>query len=120
MTGQLQFPEPVAGVIDPVAGEHAKQTGMAKAALLDPDWAAACDERIAVFAARGVPFQAADLIADGLAEPPHPNCWGSRFKAAAACGLIRFHRYAPSRRATVHRSICAEWIGVDEPGERAE
>ena len=119
MTRQLQLPEPPHGVIDPAAAEHAKQAGTAKAALLDPAWAADCDERIARFGARGVPFQAADLIADGLAEPPHPNCWGSRFKAAARDGVIRFHRYAPSRRATVHKSICAEWVGVGEPGESA-
>ncbi|NGO73466.1 hypothetical protein [Streptomyces boncukensis] len=119
MTGQLHIPVPVCGVIDPAAAERAKQSGMARAAQLDPDWAADCDERIARFAARGVPFQAADLVADGLDEPPHPNCWGSRLKAAAAAGLIRFHRYAPSRRATVHKSICAEWIGCPG-GERTE
>ncbi|SES04136.1 hypothetical protein [Streptomyces qinglanensis] len=118
MTGQLQIPEPTPGTINAAAGEHAKQTGMTRVDQLDPDWATDCDARIAKFAALGIPFQAADLVADGLDEPPHPNCWGPRFRAAAHAGVIRFHGYAKSKRATVHRSICHEWIGA-ETEERA-
>lgn len=114
MTPQLQFPEPVAGVINPAAGEAAKQAGMKRISQLDPQWAAACDKRIATFAAKGTPFQAADLLADGLAEPPHPNCWGPRFGAACKQGVIRHAGYTQSKRATVHKSICHQWIGTGQ------
>lgn len=113
MTSQLQLPSPVADVVDPVAGERAKQDGMARVGQLDPQWATECDKRIARFAARGIPFQAADLIADGLDEPPHPNCWGARFGKNARDGIIRHHGYSPSKRATVHGSICKTWIGTE-------
>lgn len=114
MTGQLQLQFPAPGTVDETAGQAAKDEGMAQAAEHTPvDWATACDAAIRLMAARGVPFQAADLIAEGLVdEPPHPNQWGPRFGAAARAGVLRFHGYAPSRRATVHRSICKEWIGA--------
>lgn len=112
MTAQLQFPSPVPGAINPEAGEQAKQAGMKRIAQLDPAWAADCDKRIAKFAARGKPFQAADLVEDGLAEPPHPNCWGPRFGAACKQGVIQHHSYTRSKRVTVHKSICHQWIGT--------
>lgn len=112
MTSQLQFPTPAPDAINPAAGEAAKQAGMARVRQLDPAWAADCDKRIAKFAARGIPFQAADLVEDGLAEPPHPNCWGPRFGAACKQGVIRHAGYIQSKRATVHRSICHQWIGT--------
>ncbi|MFP8944754.1 hypothetical protein ACLIYM_25425 [Streptomyces fenghuangensis] len=115
MSAQLQFPLTLDGAVDADAGQAAKDRGMATAAEHTPvDWATACDAAIRLMAARGVPFQAADLIAEGLVdEPPHPNQWGPRFGAAARAGVLRFHGYAPSRRATVHKSICKEWIGTD-------
>lgn len=112
MTGQLQLPTPVPGVINPAAGEQAKQAGMKRIGQLDPEWAADCDKRIAKFAARGIVFQAADLVEDGLAEPPHPNCWGPRFYAASKRGVVRSAGYAKSKRTTVHKSICHQWIGT--------
>lgn len=112
MTSQLKFPEPVHHVINPDAGEAAKQAGMKRIGHLDPEWAAACDKRIAKFAARGIVFQAADLVEDGLAEPPHPNCWGPRFAKATNAGVIQHAGYAQSKRATVHKSICHQWIGT--------
>lgn len=115
MTGQqLQLPEPVHGAINPAAGERAKERGMAAAeAATDLSWADACDAAIAVMAQRGQPFQAADLITEGLiGEPPHPSMWGPRLGAAARRGLIKAAGAAPSKRATVHRSLCRTWIGA--------
>jgi hypothetical protein len=113
VTSQLQFPTPIEGTVNPAAGEAAKTAGMAKASTIDPDWAAACDKAITVMAARGVIFQAADLIEAGLVdEPPHANCWGPRFGAAARAGVIRSAGYGPSKRATVHGSICHQWVGA--------
>jgi hypothetical protein len=114
MTGQLQFPLPVPGTVNPDAGERAKTAGMAVAAAnTAPDWADACDEAIRVMAARGVIFQAADLIAEGLVdEPEHPNRWGAAFGRADRAGVIQACGYAQSKRATVHKSICRTWIGT--------
>ncbi|MFD7996875.1 hypothetical protein [Streptomyces mexicanus] len=116
MTEQLQFPEPPAGVVDPSAGEAAKADGMALAAAnTTPDWADACAAAIALMARRGIEFQAADLIAEGLVdEPDSPNRWGPAFLRAAAAGVIEAHGYAKSKRATVHSSICRTWIGTAE------
>ncbi|GAA2803489.1 hypothetical protein [Streptomyces showdoensis] len=112
MATQLNLSIPTPTVIDPDAGETAKQAGMKRIGQLDPVWAADCDKKIEKFAGLGVPFQAADLVEDGLAEPPHPNCWGPRFSAAARTGLIAHAGYTQSKRATVHKSICHQWVGV--------
>ncbi|NUP16594.1 MAG: hypothetical protein HOZ81_10895 [Streptomyces sp.] len=116
MTEQLQFPEPVQGAINAAAGETAKADGMALAQASTPvDWAEACAAAIEVMARRGVEFQAADLIAEGLVdEPDSPNRWGPAFLRAAAAGVIAAHGYAKSKRATVHSSICRTWIGTAE------
>ena len=117
MTGQqLQIPEPVHGTVNPAAGAAAKDAGMARADAATPiSWAAACDAAIETLAARGLPFQAADLIAEGLIdEPAHPAQWGPRFGAAARRGVIRQDGAVPSKRATVHKSLCRQWIGAGE------
>jgi hypothetical protein len=114
MTGQLQFPEPTQGTINPATGQAAKERGMSLAAAnTTPSWADACDAAIALMAARGEVFQAADLIAEGLVdEPALPAQWGPRFAKAARDGVIEHVSFAPSKRATVHRSICKTWRGV--------
>ncbi|WP_037576727.1 hypothetical protein [Phaeacidiphilus oryzae] len=116
MTGQMQLGMALPGLIDEDAGEAAKNAGIARAdANTRPDWAAQCDQAIRTMAARGVVFQAADLIAEGLVdEPDHPNRWGARFYAAARAGIIRDAGSARSKRATVHRSQCRQWIGIPE------
>lgn len=119
---QLHLPlSAVAGTVSPAAGERAKHGGMAAAQSGTPvDWAAACDAAIYVMAGRGAPFQAADLIAEGLVdEPGHPNQWGPRFGAAARAGVIREAGAVPSKRATVHRSLCRQWIGAAAVGSDA-
>ncbi|HCA85488.1 MAG TPA: hypothetical protein DEQ61_08345 [Streptomyces sp.] len=120
MTGQLQLPLPIPGAIDAAAGERAKTEGMATAEASTPvDWADACDAAIRLMARRGVVFQAADLIAEGLIdEPAHPNQWGVRFQIAARAGVIEAAGYARSKRATVHSSICRQWTGI-RTAERA-
>lgn len=114
MTQQLQFPEPVHGAINPAAAARAKSAGMALAAQATrPDWGTACRNAIELMARRGIEFQAADLLAEGLVdEPEHPNQWGPAFGSAARDGVIRHADYAPSKRATVHKSICKTWIGT--------
>jgi hypothetical protein len=111
---QLQFPVTVDGAIDPTAGEAAKERGMAQAEkATETTWADACDRAIETMARRGQPFQASDLIAEGLVdEPTHPNQWGARFGKAARDGVIRDAGAVPSKRATVHRSLCRQWIGA--------
>ncbi|WP_282790845.1 hypothetical protein [Streptomyces sp. CC224B] len=114
MTQQLQFPEPVPGAISPAAGEAAKADGIARAtANTSPDWATACRAAIELMARRGTPFQAADLITEGLVdEPDHPARWGAAFNGAARAGVIEQAGYVRSKRATVHGSICKQWKGT--------
>lgn len=113
-TRQLQIPTVIHGTVNPAAGEAAKQVGTARAeAATDVSWAAACDAAIETMARRGQPFQAADLIAEGLVdEPEHPSQWGARFGTAARRGIIRAAGAVPSKRATVHKSLCKQWIGT--------
>lgn len=117
MTGQLQFPEPVHGTINPAAGEAAKQAGIARAnktaRQLDPEWCKKCDTAIETMAARGINFQAADLVAEELVgEPPHPNCWGGRFRAAATRGVIEHVGWDTSHRTTGNSSGLKVWRGT--------
>jgi hypothetical protein len=111
---QLQLPLDAAHAVDEQLGLFAKTRGMTAAAASTPvTWAEACDAAIELLARRAVPFQAADLIREGLVdEPPHPNQWGPRFGAAARRGVIRQAGAVPSARATVHRSLCRQWIGT--------
>lgn len=113
--GQLQLSASVHGTVNPAAGERAKTRGMAAAQAHTPStWASDCDQAIRTMAGRGVTFQAADLIAEGLVgEPPLPAQWGPRFAKAANDGVIEFVDHAPSKRATVHRSICKQWRGTE-------
>ncbi|MCK1813308.1 hypothetical protein MTQ13_03300 [Streptomyces sp. XM4011] len=114
-TRQTQLTAVIHGTTNPAAAQAAKTAGMAEAdAHTGAGWAADCDNAIATMARRGLPFQAADLIEQGLVdEPDHPAQWGPRFGAAARAGTIRHHGYAPSKRATVHKSICKTWIGAE-------
>lgn len=107
-------------LIDPAAGEAAKQTGTTQAAANTPaDWAADCDAAIEAMARRGITFQAADLVKAGLVgEPAHPNQWGPRFIKAARAGVIEKLAAAPSKRKTVHSSLCRTWRGT--PAYRGE
>ncbi|CAG6392736.1 hypothetical protein NMG29_06470 [Streptomyces cocklensis] len=111
---QLRFPAVVEGTVDPASGERAKARGMRQAAgATPPPWADACDAAIRVLAARGVEFQAADLIAEGLVdEPVSPSQWGPRFQAAARDGVIEAAGVARSKRATVRASLCLVWRGT--------
>ena len=111
---QLQFPESTPGAISPAAGEAAKADGIARAAAnTAPEWATACRNAIELMARRGTPFQAADLIAEGLVdEPDHTARWGAAFNAAARAGVIEEAGFVKSKRATVHGSICKQWTGT--------
>jgi hypothetical protein len=111
---QLQFPEPIQGAVSADAGQAAKADGIARASEnTPPDWATACRAAIELMARRGTPFQAADLIREGLVdEPDHPARWGAAFNNAARAGVIEHAGVVPSTRATVHRSLCRQWIGT--------
>jgi hypothetical protein len=38
--------------------------------------------------------------------------WGPQFGIAARAGVIEHAGVVPSTRATVHRSLCRQWIGT--------
>ncbi|AWT42605.1 MULTISPECIES: hypothetical protein [Streptomyces] len=111
---QLQLPIATQGTVSAAAAQAAKADGIARAAAnTSPDWATACRAAIELMARRGVPFQAADLIAEGLVdEPDHPARWGAAFNGAARAGVIEEAGYVRSKRATVHGSICKQWTGT--------
>lgn len=115
MTAQQQLPLTIPALADAAAGRRAKADGMATADANTPAaWARTCDAAIRTMAARGTVFQAADLVREGLVgEPDHPNRWGPRLLAAARAGVIEHAGYAQSIRATVHRSICRQWVGTE-------
>lgn len=110
MTQQLQIPE----VVNAAAAARARAAGMAQAAAnTRPEWATACRAAIETMARRGRPFQAADLIAEGLVdEPDLPARWGAAFLGAARAGVIVEAGFVRSKRVTVHGSICKQWIGT--------
>lgn len=111
---QTQLPIATEDTVNAAAGKAARQDGIARAAAnTPPDWATACRAAIEEMARRGIPFQAADLIRERLIdEPDHPARWGAAFNAAARAGVIEHHGVVPSARATVHRSLCRQWIGT--------
>ncbi len=77
----------------------------------DDMWRASALRAIATLAGRGTVFQAADVLALGVAEPAHPNFWGATFRAASQVGLIEHVGYAPSHRRTVQGSVVKTWRG---------
>jgi hypothetical protein len=99
--------------IDLAAGERSKAVALAEVDGTTPDgWKARCDAAIEQLAATGQPFQAADLIEQGLVpEPALPAQWGPRFQAAARRGVIEPCGVARSKRATVRASLCLTWRG---------
>lgn len=96
------------------AGDRLKHEGMAQADdATDSDWKADCDEAIAVMARRGTPFQAHDLVDEGLVkDPPNHHQWGPRFAYAARRGVIREVAATKSKRTASRSSRLVTWIGA--------
>ncbi|MFF4746835.1 hypothetical protein [Streptomyces sp. NPDC001268] len=100
--------------LDPAAGRRLKAEGMAEAdeATAD-DWKAECDEGIAEMARRRIPFQASDLVREGLVqEPANHHQWGPRFGYAARRGVIREVTASRSKRTASRSSRLVTWIGA--------
>lgn len=104
----------IASRFDPAAGERLKNDGMHNAdQAADGDWKAECDGGIAEMARRKVPFQASDLVDQGLVrEPPNHHQWGPRFAYAARRGVIREVAATKSRRTASRSSRLVTWIGA--------
>lgn len=101
---------------DLVAAQQLKLDGIAEAeAATDGDWAADCDDAIEEMARRGIPFQAADLVRNGLVgEPEKHQQWGPRFLRAAKRGVIRSVAATGSKRTRTHSSLLHLWIGTGQ------
>ena len=101
-------------LIDPAAGQQLKHAGMNDAdESTDPAWADHCDAAIEEMARRRTPFQASDLVKQGLVgEPEKHQQWGPRFIKAANAGVIRQLPAARSNRKNTHRSLLHIWIGA--------
>lgn len=84
------------------------------AAVLEPvkDWKADALNVIADLAKSGATFNADTLRARGIAEPPHPNQWGSVFGTASRRGLIAKADYSTSTRKSRHGGFLHAWRGV--------
>ena len=102
------------GRIDPAAGERLKNQAMTEVdEATDADWKAECDDGIAEMARRKVPFQASDLVDQGLVrEPPNHHMWGPRFGYAARRGVIREVTATKSKRTASRSSRLVTWIGA--------
>lgn len=100
--------------ISAAAGQQLKHEGMAEAdEQTDADWAEECDAGIEEMARRGIPFQASDLIREGLVkEPEKHQQWGPRFGYAARRGVIREYSAGRSNRKHTRRSLLHTWIGA--------
>ena len=105
---------PTANRINPAAGERLKAQGMAEADdATEADWKEECDDAIATMARRRIPFQASDLIDQGLVREPHNHHqWGPRFAHAARRGVIREVAATKSRRTASRSSRLVTWIGA--------
>lgn len=110
----ISSPTSTASRINPAMGERLKNDGMAEAdQATDDDWKTECDDGIAVMARRGIPFQASDLVSEGLVrEPPNHHQWGPRFSYAARRGVIREVAASKSRRTASRSSRLVTWIGA--------
>lgn len=100
--------------INPAMGERLKNDGMAEAdQATDHDWKERCDDAIDTMARRGLPFQASDLVDEGLIEdPPNHHQWGPRFSYAARRGVIREVAAVKSKRTASRSSRLVTWIGA--------
>lgn len=107
-------PTATASRFDPAAGERLKNDGMNDAdQATDTDWKTECDDAIATMARRGIPFQASDLVREGLCqEPANHHQWGPRFSYAARRGVIREVAATKSRRTASRSSRLVTWIGA--------
>lgn len=101
-------------ITDPAIATAAQHDGMEAATEhTDAEWATECQRGIALAAALGLPFQAADLEAAGIVpEPRHPNHWGPQFAIAHRQGVVEPIGVAKSKRASVRNSLCRVWIGT--------
>jgi len=84
---------------------------LAEATHPDGWWMAGALTAIETLAKTGRQFTAADLVDMGVAEPDHPNHWGSLLAKAKSQGLIRRVGYGTSRRAGRNGGVCATWQG---------
>lgn len=85
---------------------------MTRAAVFDDlDWMSDAHNVLVEVAAKGQPFTAYALTQAGLREPPHTNCWGALFRAAARLGHIKraWPHYVPSPRPTRKGGVCSHW-----------
>lgn len=100
--------------INPAAGDRLKEQGMAEADdATDDDWKSECDDGIAEMARRHIPFQAHDLVNEGLVrEPANHHQWGPRFAYAARRGVIREVAATKSKRTASRSSRLVTWIGA--------
>jgi hypothetical protein len=78
----------------------------------DAFWSSTALQGIRELALSGHVFQAADLVELGVPEPPNSSQWGAIMARAHRLGIIAHAGYGPSRRASVHGSVCARWIGA--------
>ena len=100
--------------LNPAAGRRLKYEGMADAEqATDPGWAERCDAAIEEMARRRIPFQASDLVEQGLVgEPDKHQQWGPRFGTAAKRGVIREVTATRSKRTASRSSRLVTWIGA--------
>jgi hypothetical protein len=96
-------------------GDRLKAQGMTEAdEATDDDWkSSAATTPSPTMARRGIPFQAHDLVDEGLVEEPaNHHQWGPRFAYAARRGVIREVAATKSKRTASRSSRLVTWIGA--------
>lgn len=78
------------------------------------EWKEKGMDLIKELAASGAPFDAYALTEKGLADPPHPNKWGSLFRAARSRRLIEHAGFHRSSRPSRSGGVCQQWRGLPE------
>lgn len=79
----------------------------------DPWWESGALAWLRTRAATGLPFQAHDMIRDGVPEPPHPNYVGSALAKARALGwIVKTGRRVRSTSPAANGRKVDEWVGV--------
>ena len=76
------------------------------------DWAADAEDAVLQLAAVPVPFGPDDVRALGVAEPDHPNRWGSVFSGLHRAGYIHPVAFVASARRARHRGLQRLWVGT--------
>jgi hypothetical protein len=99
-------------LLDIIAAEDLRNTGMERASLAEPaEWTRAAERVIAEFVAAGRPFSS-DNVRARIGPPLHKNAMGAVFKHAVESGKLRRDGMVQSKRVLARGRWIAQYRGV--------